>query len=329
MSEEKIKCPKCGNEINVNQKFCSNCGASLNGTDKSWIKTHYNTVIVSAVIGLLLVCGYVMCIHTNKSTQFKTTVDTQNVEFEETGSTLIEGADSEDTAEDTTQQPTAPKPKCIYETSDGICFTTKEFVPEPLNYHDCTGGLTTYGTSEPPTAEYQHIGINACHDHYDFWAGAMKMCNDWGYKLPSDYELSSLANDLYGTKVSNDINVKSYLPDGHKENKNIISALGMDMRIHSKEDYWEDSARNDNTAYIRSFYNYNVGAYTYRHATFKQHSSLDNTWHTHAKAICVYNPYGKAKTSYSQYVQKKQQQAKIQQQQKQEQMKKEAEDALF
>ncbi len=29
MSEETIKCPNCGKEINVNQKFCTNCGAEL------------------------------------------------------------------------------------------------------------------------------------------------------------------------------------------------------------------------------------------------------------------------------------------------------------
>ncbi len=29
MSEETIKCPKCGKEIKKNQKFCTNCGSKL------------------------------------------------------------------------------------------------------------------------------------------------------------------------------------------------------------------------------------------------------------------------------------------------------------
>ena len=46
MSEETIKCPKCGKEIKKNQKFCTECGYVL---DKK-IKTLRILVIIAIIV---------------------------------------------------------------------------------------------------------------------------------------------------------------------------------------------------------------------------------------------------------------------------------------
>ncbi len=60
-----MNCPKCGNEINDNQKFCSKCGANLTD-DKNYLeKLLFYTLITGAVVViLLLVWGGCTIYHT-------------------------------------------------------------------------------------------------------------------------------------------------------------------------------------------------------------------------------------------------------------------------
>ncbi len=67
---------------------------------------------------------------------------------------------------------------CIYKTSDGVCFTTYAFRPSAMSYYDCTGGLTTHASLEPAGDMAQSYGIKQCYVEKDYWAGAMKDCQD-------------------------------------------------------------------------------------------------------------------------------------------------------
>ena len=199
-------------------------------------------------------------------------------------------------SEEVKEEYTAPK-NCLYETSDGVCFTTIAFKPEPLNYYECTGGLTTYRQKEPATSELAKIGIKNCYSHYDYWAGAMKQCHDWGFRLPNEYELTSLAQDIYGVKVSRKENIMSSLPDGHKINTIPIKQLYLYIRAFSVH-YWENGEIEEDKAYSRHFEN----TYTERRPGRRG----DEVYFDHfINAICVYDPNGIAKDNYKEFEQKR------------------------
>ena len=76
---------------------------------------------------------------------------------------------------------------CSFEVG-GICFGTF-FQPTALTAADCNANKDKYGIQTCRTIDD------------DFWGGAMKACAEQGKRMPTDSELTTLANDLYNTTV--------------------------------------------------------------------------------------------------------------------------------
>ena len=76
---------------------------------------------------------------------------------------------------------------CSFEVG-GICFGTP-FQPTALTAADCNANKGKYGIQNCMTGDS------------DFWGGAMKACAEQGKRLPTDAELTTLANDLYGETI--------------------------------------------------------------------------------------------------------------------------------
>ena len=76
---------------------------------------------------------------------------------------------------------------CSFEVG-GICFGTP-FQPTALTAADCNANKDKYGIQNCMTGDN------------DYWGGAMKACAEQGKRLPSDSELTTLANDLYGETI--------------------------------------------------------------------------------------------------------------------------------
>ena len=62
------------------------------------------------------------------------------------------------------------------------------FEPSPMSKSDCEKNKEKYGISE-------------CYNGNDYWAGAMKYCQDQGKRLPTQEELDKLADELYTCDV--------------------------------------------------------------------------------------------------------------------------------
>ncbi|MEE3350498.1 MAG: zinc-ribbon domain-containing protein [Candidatus Gastranaerophilaceae bacterium] len=327
-----MNCPNCGKEVNEHQKFCSHCGYNLennqqdlsNNSEKSWIEKTFgmklNYGLIFGVLFLVIIFS-ALIISVNKADNNTYTSNQQQNEQTENANPSNENESTEDEEIQEAKQ-AASKRNCIYETSNGVCFTTKTFKPEPLNYYDCTGGLTTYDKVAIPAKKYQDIGIRTCYKHYDYWAGAMKQCSDWGYKLPNARELASLAADVYGSAISYETNVKSYLPDGHKANTIPLDILNISYNQMRTEKYWEDKEVEGEPwmAYARDF-GPSYAKFTERITTIKDsHMTLP----TVNEALCVYDPNGIAVKSYTEYL--RQQEAEIKSRQQKEQAEKEQKD---
>lgn len=184
----------------------------------------------------------------------------------------------------------APKPKCIYETSHGVCFTTKAFKPTPLDYYDCSGGWTTYGKERTPVQKFRDIGINHCYERKDYWAGAKVQCSEWGYKLPDAYELGSLAADIYNANISNEIDVTSYLPNGYSPNEKPKQLLSFST-ANGSVSLWENLEKNNISAFERHF--------GYRETSRRSQVKENDYFYT--LVACVYDPKGRATSSYKEY----------------------------
>ena len=76
---------------------------------------------------------------------------------------------------------------CSFEVG-GICFGTP-FQPTALTAADCNANKEKYGIQTCRTTDD------------DFWGGAMKACAEQGKRMPTDAELTTLANDLYGETI--------------------------------------------------------------------------------------------------------------------------------
>ena len=83
---------------------------------------------------------------------------------------------------------------CSFEVG-GICFGAL-FKPTALTAAECE-------------AQKGELGINECFFGADYWAGAVKACADQGKRLPTDAELTTLANDLYGQTIGGDVYVEA------------------------------------------------------------------------------------------------------------------------
>lgn len=283
-----MNCPNCGSELNENQKFCTNCGAKIGNSDMPE-SINIKWVVIS-LVAVVLVFGTCIIATQNNNLPVDTKENNEVIEDTTTVDDTTEYPEEEE-EEQEPQRPITPKPKCIYETSDGVCFTTQIFKVTPMDYYNCTGGWTTYEVERPAGEEARSYGITLCKYKYDNWAGATKMCGDWGYKLPSEYDLTSLAKDIFGINISNVPNERSYVPNQAEVNTVPIKALNLYAAPNA---LWEDTEESSSSAYIRGLGfldTFNKG-YTERFIGSRYYNVTTD------RAICVYDPYGVAKTKY-------------------------------
>lgn len=292
-----MHCPNCGNELDEEKKYCTNCGAKLDGSDMPEV-INIKWVVIS-IVAIALVFGTCILATQNSNPPTDTINDKTNNEVVEDTTTVDDTP--EYTAEEEPQRPIAPKPKCVYETSDGVCFTTQIFKVTPMNYYDCTGGWTTYEEERLAGEEARSYGITLCKPEYDNWAGAAKMCGDWGYKLPSEADLTSLARDIFGINISNEPSQRSYCPSWKKINTAPIKALKPDATPKNfGTALWEDTEESSTLAHARRIYIFEneygnpASSYTQRISGSRPPYYIG----TIERAVCVYDPYGVAKTKY-------------------------------
>ena len=136
---------------------------------------------------------------------------------------------------------------CAIELSDGTCFTAP-FIPTPLTLEECE-------------AQKGELGISECCYDGDRWAGAVKACHDMGSSLPSQEQLTALANELYDAPISGATTSYEY---ANRDNDlavsmGFISSPGSTFWLWSSEEYVKDFA------YLRAFYStYTYWSYTGR-----------------------------------------------------------------
>ncbi len=110
--------------------------------------------------------------------------------------------------------------------------------------------------------------INACNYDSDYWAGAVKTCKDSGGRLPTEAELTKIAQELY-----NDTSLTNGYKDGLTlDTSKIPTALS---GLGSSWSYvWSSSEYSANFAYSRYF----SSSYT---------SSCDFRSNSYFRAVCV------------------------------------------
>ncbi len=291
-----MNCPKCGKELNENQKFCSECGAKIGESDMQDI-INIKWLVIS-IAAIALVFGTCILATQNSPSANTSNNNVNNEVVEDTNTDEETTAYTEEPQEP--EKPVAPKPNCVYETSDGVCFTTQLFKATPMHYYDCTGGWTTYLREKPACAEVNSYGISQCYYPHDSWAGAMKACKDWGYQLPNAYELNSLAKDILGTVISNEIDeFSSKAPD---KRLNLVPIEKLKPDINSKDFnifLWENADDTSSTAYMRVI-NVFENKWGYQYSDTRRGKGIKDAealrfipW-----AVCVYDPYGVAKEKY-------------------------------
>ena len=166
---------------------------------------------------------------------------------------------------------------CSFEV-DGICFGTP-FQPTPHVWNGCD----VYGTTSNPDdlAFMGEHNIQYCmtsaYGTNDYWAGAVKTCAEQGKRMPTDAELTTLANDLYNTTVSGgDGEFFDATLDTDKTSSYGIPLYGEggsgDFRL------WSGQETNARTAHGRGFSSDGTGWYSHGARDF----SIPLLW-----AVCV------------------------------------------
>ena len=133
---------------------------------------------------------------------------------------------------------------CAIELSDGTCFTAP-FIPTPLTHAECI-------------ERQSELGITDCRDgDDDYWGGAVKACHDMRSSLPSQEQLTALANELYDEPIfGGSFTAAEY---ANRDNDlavsmGFISSPGSSFFLWSSEEYSKISA----------YYRYFNSTYTYR-----------------------------------------------------------------
>ena len=166
---------------------------------------------------------------------------------------------------------------CSFEVG-GICFGTP-FQPTPHVWNGCD----VYGTTSNPDdlAFMGEHNIQYCmtsaYGTNDYWAGAVKTCAEQGKRMPTDAELTTLANDLYNTTVSGgDGEFFDATLDTDKTSSYGIPLYGEggsgDFRL------WSGQETNARTAHGRGFSSDGTGWYSHGARDF----SIPLLW-----AVCV------------------------------------------
>lgn len=248
-----MNCPKCGNEINDNQKFCSKCGANLTG-DKNYLEKFRDSdslfypLIIGAIIVILLLVGIGYVIHSNTQKETATTntetlaEDTEEKEEPSTNfdpeiakRALEEKNGNEEQIINQAQEyaymfdyehnkiPINFNPrKCLFNVK-GVCFGHPFYV-SGMSYMDCK-------------ANKDRLGINSCFDSNDIYASTAYVCGGTKY-MPTPDELVLLAQDLY-----NNASINNLIDE---ENKHCLwnPACGCN---------WQKIQRNNNKPYLEYF----------------------------------------------------------------------------
>lgn len=76
------------------------------------------------------------------------------------------------------------KGPAILKTINGVKLITNVAAPTPMTKAECEANKTKYGISE-------------CEVSKDYWAGAVKTCKDAGGRLPTEEELTKIAQEVY------------------------------------------------------------------------------------------------------------------------------------
>ncbi len=161
---------------------------------------------------------------------------------------------------------------CAIELSDGTCFTAP-FIPTPHVWNACD----TNGTTSDPDdlAFMSKYGLQYCmyspYGKNDYWAGAVKTCKDMGSSLPSQEQLTALANELYDAPISGATTSYEYA------NRDNDLAVSMGFISSPSDSLWLWSSEEDSkyAAYGRHFYS----TTTYWYHNYRYYS--------HFQAVCL------------------------------------------
>ena len=144
---------------------------------------------------------------------------------------------------------------CSFEIN-GTCFTVP-FKPEPITKAECEelkGGF----------------GIKKCAHNKDYWAGAVKACGGVS-KMPTQAQLTALAEELYGTSISSSGNTRIDMSD---YTKNKFKEMGFDTSL-GYVIVWSGVEWSNSYAYTRDFF-----------PTYTSWSDSRNRTSTH-QAVCI------------------------------------------
>ena len=105
----------------------------------------------------------------------------------------------------------------------------------------------------------------------DYWAGAVKTCKDMGSSLPSQEQLTALANELYDAPISGATTSYEYA------NRDNDLAVSMGFISSPSDSLWLWSSEEDSkyAAYGRHFYS----TTTYWYHNYRYYS--------HFQAVCL------------------------------------------
>ena len=141
---------------------------------------------------------------------------------------------------------------CAIELSDGTCFTAP-FTPTAVTKTECDQ-LVADG-----------YPIKECYEENDYWAGAVKACHDVGSSLPSQEQLTALANELYDAPISGSSTATEY---ANRDNDLAVS-MGFITSPDSGFWLWSSEEGSKYGAYGRLF----DSTYTKRYKGTRYHSS--------------------------------------------------------
>ena len=129
---------------------------------------------------------------------------------------------------------------CAIELSDGTCFTAP-FIPTPVTKAECTQ-LVADG-----------YPVKECYYSPDYWAGAVKACHDMGSSLPSQEQLTALANELYDAPISG-----TPTESANRDNDLAVS-MGFITSPSSNFWLWSSEENGKSYAYLHFFYSTRTG----------------------------------------------------------------------
>ncbi len=149
---------------------------------------------------------------------------------------------------------------CAIELSDGTCFTAP-FYPTAHVWNGCDSNGTT---SDPDDLAFMSkYNIQYCmtssYGTNDYWAGAVKACHDMGSSLPSQEQLTALANELYDAPISGATTSQEYANRDHDlaVSMGFITSPGSGFWVWSSEETSKSAACRRGFGSTSTNWNYN------------------------------------------------------------------------